>query len=211
MNLYSDVLQLVVRNAAKIDVLADLKAVDASRISVGMKNSGTRWISRKILEDIGHPEAKTENFANLTFKDASTRLVEEGLDAAFFMAGAPVEAVSNAMQRCDCKLLSVPIARETAEGWGLSPGKEIPRLVYENQPEPVKTLEARALLVARRDLSEDVVEAVLHVVFDRLGGLAVANIRANEIELWQAFTELKKPLELHLGAQSFKGREEGRS
>lgn len=215
MNLYTDVLQLVVREKAGINELANLKAVDASRIFVGKVNSGTRWISKAVLEDIGYPESETGNFPNLSFKEASAWLVDEKLDAAFFMAGTPVEAVSNAMRGCKkiedrpgCKLLSIPLGPNTKKQ-GLS-DKEMPRLVYENQSELVQTLKARALLVAREDLKPDVVEAVLDVVFDHIGGLAVANIRANEIKLWQSFTKRERPLELHEGAKSFKAREEGR-
>jgi TRAP transporter TAXI family solute receptor len=71
----------------------------------------------------------------------------------------------------------------------------------------VQTLQANALLVARKGLSAEVVQTILDALFDEVDDLAVANIRANEIRLWKAFDLPDEDLKLHPGAEKFKEME----
>ena len=203
MSLYKDVLQLVVRkeiNHKEIKKLSDLKGVPTF---VGNDGSATQMISRRVLDEAGIEVAEVELAG---FQEAADELKKEGgkIKAAFFMAGIPVDAVSAAMRSGCCRIL--PVDSETAKTeFGLKE-KTIPRLLYQNQPEPVQTLEANALLVAREGLSAEIVQAILNALFDHVGELAVANIRANEIRLWKAFdlSNGGEGLKLHPGAENFK-------
>ncbi len=210
MTLYDDVLQLVACNLdEKIRRLSQLDRSHRYSIIVGKENSATRRISTTILEDAGvnYVEREAESFI-----DASNQVVSGEAELAFFMAGTPVEAVSFATNSGRCQLLHVEKGVDVSEGTldelGLET-REIPRLLYQNQSDRVSTVQANALLVARDDLSAGIIQVILNGLFDHVGELAVANIRANEIRLWKAF-ELPdggEGLELHSGAEKFKEME----
>jgi TRAP transporter TAXI family solute receptor len=190
MTLYADVLQLVVRRDERIEDLSDLRG---RRIIVGNEGSFTRRISTGVLSAVDIGAGDYSPVSATGFQDASARLQlpsddPDAADAAFFMAGTPVDV------------------HESGRLQGLEP-RTIPPLLYESQPSGVQTLQARALLVAREDLSPHVVRAILSVIFDRIGELAVANIRANEIKLWNAFDPPGSGLELHPEAKRFEEME----
>jgi TRAP-type uncharacterized transport system substrate-binding protein len=205
MTLYADVLQLVVNKKAGINDLSDLRG---KKIFVGNTGSFTRRISTEVLRASGIEDDDFERVWAASFQEASEGLQldpenPDRADAAFIMAGTPVEAVSNAMSSDCCKLLSV---YESGKLQGLE-RRIIPRLVYENQPDRVQTLQANARLVAREDLSPQIVQAILNALFDHIDELAIANIRANEIRLWKAFDLPNQRLRLHPGAEKFKEME----
>jgi len=205
MTLYADVLQLVVNKKAGINNLSDLRG---KKIFVGNTGSFTRQISNQVLRASGIGGDDFERIRAAGFQEASERLQLEPenpdrADAAFFMSGTPVEAVSNAMGSECCKLLSVD---ESGKLQGLE-RRTIPPLLYENQPDRVQTFQSNALLVAREGLSSEIVQAILNALFDEIDELAVANIRANEIRLWKAFDLPSENLKLHPGAEKFKEME----
>ncbi len=205
MTLYADVLQLVVNKKAGINDLSDLRG---KKIYVGNKGSFTRRISNQVLRVRGIDDDDFEWVRAASFQEASEKLQLDPenpnrADAAFIMAGTPVEAVSNAMGSDCCRLLSVYES-------GKLPGLErrtIPPFIYENQPDRVQTLKSSALLVARKDLSAEIVQAILNALFNEIDDIAVANIRANEIRLWKAFDLPDANLKLHPGAEKFKETE----
>jgi len=205
MTLYADVLQLVVnKNAGTYDI-SDLRG---KKIYVGNTGSFTRRISNQVLRASGIDEDDFEQVPAASFQEASERLQldsenPERVDAAFIMAGTPVEAVSNAMSSDCCRLLSI---YKSGRLRGLE-RRIIPPLLYENQPNRVQTLQSSALFVARKDLSAEMVQAILNALFDEVDDLAVANIRANEIRLWKTFDLPDENLKLHPGAEKFKETE----
>jgi TRAP transporter TAXI family solute receptor len=205
MTLYADILQLVVNKKAEINNLGDLRG---KKIFVGNTGSFTKRISNQVLRASGIDDDDFERVRAASFQEASERLQlgpknPDRADAAFFMGGAPVEAVSNAMGSECCRLLSV---YESGKLQGLE-RRTIPPLLYENQPDRVQTFQANALFVAREGLSAEIVQAILNALFDEVDEIAVANIRANEIRLWKAFDLPDENLKLHPGAKKFKETE----
>jgi TRAP-type uncharacterized transport system substrate-binding protein len=198
-------LQLVVNKNAGINNLSDLRG---KKIFVGNNGSYTRQVSNQVLRASGIDDDDFKRVGAAGFQEAAERLQldpenPDRADAAFFMAGTPVEAVSIAMGSECCRLLSIYESREQP---GLEP-RTIHPLRYPNQPDHVKTLQANALLVAREGLSAKIVQAILNALFDDVDEIAVANIRANEIRLWKAFDLPDENLKLHPGAEKFKEME----
>jgi len=203
MSLYTDLVQVVVREDPPIDSLGDLRE---KRVFVGAEGSGTRLIATRILQEAGLAPTDYVRVAGSvrSFEDASLALQSGRADAAFIVAAAPAKAVEDALATGCCRLLDVTGAPPML---GLG-SRTISGRIYANQPDPVHTVGANALLVARADLPDATVEEIADALFDSLAALAEAHIRAQDIRIEHAFSNLPEPIELHPGVERFVSREQ---
>jgi hypothetical protein len=208
MSLYDDIWQVVVRRSASIESLRDLKG---KRVYVGADRSGNKWGATRILQAVSISESDYLRVAGPSYQDAATQLQAGEADAAFFVAATPVKAVADALSSGCCELLdlqdNVELIRTSVPSIGL---REISSHIYENQPDPVQTMGARALLVARKDLRDDVVLDILDGLFDNIGELAIAHIRVQDIRFERAFSGLPPGIEFHPGAIEFQNQQKGK-
>jgi TRAP transporter TAXI family solute receptor len=211
MALYSDTVQLVVRRSLEIKTLDQLKG---KRIFVGADASGTKAIATKILTtvEIYDPEKDYERADPSTvrsFAQASSKLQDGELDAAFFVASIRAQAVWDALDQGCCEILDLGDYLELIEN--AVPGmtrRYIPAHNYPNQPLGKTTVGSNALLIGHKDLRDEVVQEILNTVFDHLADLAVAGIRVQDARLETAFDEeLLSGIALHPGVQKFRDRE----
>lgn len=148
MSLYDDIWQVVVQKSASIESLGDLKG---KNVYVGADRSGTIWGAKRILQAVGIKESDYIRVQGPSYQDAATKLQADEADAAFFVAATPVKAVADALSSGCCILLDLQDDLELIRtGVPSFEFREIPGHIYENQPDPVRTVGARALLVARK-------------------------------------------------------------
>ncbi len=205
MSLYSDVWQVLVRTSASIASLEDLKG---KRVYIGADGSGTKWGATRILQAVNISESDYRRLKVHSYAQAAEKLKSGEADAAFLISATPAKAVSSALSSGCCELLDLRNYKTLLK-------KEIPGLEdrdiaahsYENQPDTVETLGTKALLVARSNLGNDVVDEILNAAFDHIDELAVAHIRVQDIRLEQTFTELPDAIELHPAAIQFRDQE----
>ena len=208
MSLYNDIWQVVVRRSASIQRLGDLKG---KRVYVGADQSGNKWGATRILQAVGISESDYLRVMVSSYQDATTRLQTGEADAAFFVAATPVESVADALGSGCCELLDLQADMELIRvGVPSLEFQEIPSHIYENQPNPVQTLGARALLVARKDLRDDVVLELLDGLFDSISELAIAHIRVQDFRFERAFSGLPQGIEFHPGAIVFQTQQKGK-
>jgi len=208
--LYPESLQIVVRKSANVGAPGDLAG---KRISIGPSGSGTETIAFQVLHHFGLKGDKVQA-RNMNLLDAVAALEGGTLDVAFIVAGLGAPAVERLLARDDMELLSLgdPDKRGSAlEGIGvdapyLLPGV-IPELVYGTVPKnPVGTISVRALLVARKDLDEQ-------LVHDLTASLFHAKVKLAEKErlvarLTEKFDPSESPFPLHAGADRYYRRDE---
>jgi TRAP transporter TAXI family solute receptor len=212
MVLYSDIVQVVVRKSASVLSLDDLRG---KRIYIGGDGSGTKWIASRILNSAGLSESDYLRVKANSYGEASGKLMTDEADAAIFMASAPVDAVSAALDSECCALLDLGNDADSIKA--AVPGMEtvhIPAHLYKNQQSAVGTLGARSLLVGRKDLRDEVVVEILNALFDNLSKFVVAHIHVDDIRLERAF-ELpegiaKEGVLLHPGVNAFQKQENER-
>ena len=208
--LYVDVVHIVVRKNIGIETITDLKN---RKIFIGAEGSGTRVVVTQILEAIGLSEGSYMAEGAGSFTDAANKLVGEELEAAFFAAGTPTEAVQKALESGEVELLTldgdtrrhittsdVDLALEEVE---------IPANFYPNQPEQVETMGADVFLVCRRDLPEDLAFLILDALFDNIADLRLAHAKAQGIKLTRAF-EVPGGFLMHSAATEFEEAESDR-
>ncbi|MEX1034510.1 MAG: TAXI family TRAP transporter solute-binding subunit [Sneathiella sp.] len=108
-NLYPEDIHLVVRRGAEIKSVGDLKG---KRVSIDVPGSGTRENAKQILKVYG---LSTKDIDAVTADPdkAVTMILQDSLDAFFFVAGYPVSAVSELADAGKIDLL--PIEGKVAE------------------------------------------------------------------------------------------------
>lgn len=214
--LYRDVVQIVVRSDTNIETTDDFRKFFQEnknrKIFIGPERSGTRLVTMQILKSIGFSEGNYTADDATKFSQAADRLIDGELDAAFFMAGTPTQAVQRALESGECKLLSLDAhARErlaSDRSLGLVK-EEIRGNFYPNQPDSVQTVAADVFLVCRSDLDKDLAFVILEALFDNITGLLLVHAKAQEIKLTDAFEYGQEDLPpLHPGAKKFQDKEQ---
>ena len=184
-DLYQDVVQVVVRKDSDVRRMQDLVG---KRIYVGLDNSGTNVVATEVLSQLGvevteRMRAGTEGDG---FGEVSRKLQQGVLDAAFFAAGRPVDAVKDAMASGCCALLDLasemPQLSEMDSFAAKYQETSIPASFYENQPRPIETIFTRAQLVSRKDLPDATAVQIVDALYDNIRELLRAHTRAEDIE-----------------------------
>lgn len=103
-NLYPEVIQLVVRRDAGIDSVEDLRG---KRVSLDQLGSGTRVDALLVLEAFGLSPKDFEDVA-VSAGEAVAMMRVEKLDAFFFVAGTPTNAISSLAR--DVPITLLPLA-----------------------------------------------------------------------------------------------------
>lgn len=213
--LYLDRLQVVVRRSASIDDLNDL---EGKRLLTGPPKSGTGLTATQILATVFdlHEGADYTRVPASSFAQMSSELRANNADAAFFLASAPANAVAEALRKhpgeespC-CKLLDL---REHVDAMrNALPHLEeskIHALIYENQPDPVRTVGTRALLISHGNVQSEVARKVLNTFFNNISDLAVAAPGIEETRLERALENVSSlGADLHPGVDEFIREEE---
>ncbi|UCH61837.1 MAG: TAXI family TRAP transporter solute-binding subunit [Fidelibacterota bacterium] len=197
--IYMDVVQIVVRKDAGIYSLRDL---NAKKVYVGKEGSGTKIVAEKILDSLRvSPSIKVKEGS---YREASRMLVSEELDAAFFVAGTPTEAVKMALGSGRCDLLDLGDIRDRIiESIPDLNTSDIPVNSYENQTKKVRTISADTFLLCRKNLDVNKVFLIEDALFNNLDQLLIAHAKAQDIHLDSAFVGLPEEIELHKGASRF--------
>ncbi|MFC1553364.1 TAXI family TRAP transporter solute-binding subunit [candidate division KSB1 bacterium] len=203
--LYKDLVQVVVRKDASIGNLNDLKD---KRAYVGKENSGTKFVADKILKTLNISLSDTVTDGGFT--EAAQKLIDDEIDAAFFVAGIPTEAVEIALDSADCELLDITDSLITRIDCFTE--ENIPANYYKsNQSTPVNTVGTWALLAGRKNLDNDLVFLILDALFDsdNTKKLLWEHAKAQDIRIDRALDfEEKQDSLLHPGARKFKEKEE---
>lgn len=194
--LYPETIQIVTTAKSGIKSVEDLKG---KKVSVGAPGSGTVANAEQILEVHGmtFDDIKKQD---LSF-DESTQGIQDGtIDAAFVTAGTPTGAVEGLSATED--VVIVPIAEDKIEALI----KKYPYYVQDEVPSgtykldsAVKTVAVQAMLVARKDLSEQVVYDITKAIFENLD--KVTHAKGKLIKVENALNGVG--IEVHPGAKKY--------
>ncbi len=208
--LYEETLQVVARRDARIAGPLDLRG---KRLSVGPAGSGTEAIAWQVLRHFGMRERDVDA-RNLTPVEAQRALVAGDLDAAFIVAGMRTPVVDALLSGDAMALVSLgdPARRGSAlEGIRLDAPylrvAVVPEHTYGSQPpEPVGTLGVTALLVARRDLDDDLVRDLTESLF--ANRVRLAERERLIAHLTEHFDPADAPYAVHPGADLYYRRDD---
>jgi TRAP transporter TAXI family solute receptor len=155
-------MHLLVARDAPVKTISDLKGL---RISLGAPGSSMAHIAQRMLQDYGITPAQihAERIPNA---EIVARLANGGIDAAFSGFTLPSPTVVAAME-AGARLIPIdgPLIEEMRTRYPYLKRTLIPRGMYPNQPEPIRTLGVDTLLVCRAEVDDSLVYAMLDAYF----------------------------------------------
>ena len=198
-SLYTEACQIVVRADSGIDNLDDLQG---KKISVGEEESGTQRNAEQILQMTGLVESLVDT-VNLDYVDAANELKSGQIDAFFCTAGIQTSVIEELSKECDVKLIGIDDkCRDRLKSvYGFYTDYTIPAGTYKGQDQDVETLGVRAVLLARDDMDEKIVEKLTGLLFEHSQDIQYSIALTFQIDEREAVKNVTIPF--HEGAKAY--------
>ena len=195
--LYTEQVQIVTLDPA-IKTVADL---EGKKVSVGAAGSGVYFNAIDIL---GCYDLTLDDIVPTyqSFGDSANDLKDGKIDAAFIVAGAPTNAVTDLATTKSVSLVSLDDAHveKLLAGSDYYAKCVIPASVYGTESD-VTTVGVGAVILARNDVSEDAVYAFVKDIFDNAPNLVDTHAKYGELSLDYAASITSVPY--HPGAAKY--------
>jgi hypothetical protein len=212
--LYEEVLHILVSTAGGGDIQT-VYDLQGKRVALGAAGSGTRELSQRVLQHFGIEIAEE---LIVPPEQVAQGLADGSIEAAFMLAAIPSKLIAGLAERGAIRFLSLGSAQEVGdEAHALErvfPGVKrntIPRSTYVRLPrQAVHTVSVAAMLVARKDLDEELVRSVTATVLANRSG--ASGLEGNALTVARNIRESYQPANVtipyHPGAASYYRREE---
>jgi TRAP transporter TAXI family solute receptor len=199
--LFPEMVQIIARKDANIKTVADLKG---KRVVVGQPGSGTEVSARCILEVYGLTYDDLGKADFLSIGDGVDQIKNNQIDAAFVTGGLPTSAISEVCATHDMNLVEIEVEKveELAKSYPFYTAATVPAGTYNGIDEDVPTATVSAMLIANKDLSEEVVYNITKVIFENKDKEQYqTHQRIKEIDVNKAIEGL--PIDFHPGAEKY--------
>ena len=196
--LYTEQVQIVTVNPS-IKTVADLKG---KNVSIGAAGSGVFFNAVDILGAYGLDVEKDINPTYQSFSDSADALKDGKIDAAFIVAGAPTNAITDLATTKAVSLVSLD-DEHIDKLLASSPYYTkctIPADVYGLDADTT-TVGVGAVILARDDVSEDAIYALCADIFDNAADLVSSHAKYGELSLEYAASITSVPY--HAGAVKY--------
>ncbi|MGQ0464508.1 MAG: TAXI family TRAP transporter solute-binding subunit [Sporichthyaceae bacterium] len=189
---------VVVRKAAKIASLADLKG---KRVSTGSPKSGTEVIANRLLEAAGlNPDSDVQT-QRLDLTKTVDGMKSGQIDALFWSGGLPTPGIKEMLLTAKDDYSFLDVTGELVDLQKLSPAYQagsIPAGTYVDAAPAIATIVVPNVLLVRPDLAAPTACALTKALLDRRTELAAVNAAAKELD--PARVGATSPIPLHPGA-----------
>ena len=211
--LYDEVLHILVSKAAAQDIHT-IHDLQGKRVALGAAGSGTRQLSRRVLKHFG---VEVREDLVMSPEETAQALSDNSVDAAFILSAIPSRLILNLAERDEVRFLSLGNAEEVGdEAHALElvfPGiqrETIPRSTYIRLPlKAIHTVSVTAMLVARKDLDEELARSITAIVFRSRAG--ASGLEGTELMVARKIREDYDPASVtipyHSGASAYYNRE----
>ena len=194
--LYTNYTQIVAKDSAGINTVADLKG---KRVSVGLAGSGTEIIANRVFDVYGLDPGKDIQRERLGPADSANALRDGKLDAFFFSGGLPTAAILDLANAIKVKLIDHAdgIKRMSDKYGPFYVPVKIPAGTYKNESDVIVS-GVQNLLVVNAKFDAQFAAAILRTIFENKADLEVIHAEAKKLKLETA--TVGSPLEFHPGA-----------
>jgi TRAP transporter TAXI family solute receptor len=189
-----------VRDESPIQKIADLRG---ARVSTGSAGSGTEIVAGRVLESVGIDQTADIRRQRMSAAASAAALRDRRIDAFFFTGGLPTPAVASLARQTPIRLLPVEEEMVTLQNrygdFYLS--RSIPASAYTGLTKEVPTLGIANVLVARKDMPEQLAYALTELLFEAKPELASAHAEGRRLDRRAALATF--PVPLHPGAARY--------
>ncbi|PKL51293.1 MAG: hypothetical protein CVV42_00140 [Candidatus Riflebacteria bacterium HGW-Riflebacteria-2] len=194
-SLYSEVIQLVVRDNSRIIKLRDLKGC---RIAVGDKDSGSAASIIPVLKAAGLEEGDY-TIVYERFTRATESLLDGYVDAVYYAGAVPADGINRLIAKTPIRLISIPadVRQKLLAETPYFTSENILAGSYKDQKSDVTTIGFRALLAGTDRLSANEVFNILQAIYESPGANKDLKLRKSDA------TRGIQPTMLHEGARRF--------
>lgn len=194
--LYPAILQVAV-TSDKFKTIDDLK--DAT-INLGPPGSNSAVLAERLLTAYGVFNKDRARF--LSYAEGTKAMLNNTIDAAVVLAGAPTAALVELSTQRDMRLLSLDPARveKMLKDYSFYQIYTIPAVTYKGQTEPVHVINDPAVLFTNEKADEKLIYDITKTLFSHLDELGAVHAQAKAIKVE---TATQTPVDLHPGAKKF--------
>lgn len=198
MSCYPEYVQIISKKE-----ITSIDQLKGKKVSVGDAGSGVEFNARQILAAYGIDMDTDITKNNQSFADSADSLKNGTIDAAFVVAGYPTTAVSELASTYDFNLLAVDEEHANAlmEEYGFYTYGSIPANTYSPVTEDVPAVAVMATIIARNDVPEDTIYALVKGIFDNQEELGAGHEKGKELNLETAVSGIDIPF--HPGAAKY--------
>lgn len=197
--LYPETFQFVVLDKSGLKTIDDLKG---KRVAVGAPGSGTERTAKMVLE--AHGITYDDIDAQfLGFGEAITALKDRLIDCAIVGSGIPTSSVVDASATLDINLLTVnkELTDKLLGDAIYFRYETIPEGTYNGVDHDTLTVASPALMVASKDLDEELVYQMTKAIYENIEDLEAVHAQGKNIKLENANSAMSIPL--HPGAERY--------
>lgn len=197
--LYPEYLHVVASKDSGINTIDDFKG---KKISVGARGSGNEVNCRQIFDFYGL-DYKNLQPIFLPYGETADQFKDRNLDAFVFTIGTPNPAIQDITTAQDVNFIPLEGAKadEIVAKFPFLVKDAIPAGTYKGQEKPVPTLSVQAILIANKDMPDDVAYEVTKTLYENTEAVAKAHNKGAEIKLENAMDGITIPL--HPGAEKY--------
>lgn len=199
--LFAEAFHLIARNDSGIQSMADLRG---KRVALMPENSGSYQLFQKVSPHYGLTPTNFESIA-VPSDQAYDALRQGRVDALFRVIAAGNPSVSELLVTAPARLVPIDQAAALQLSMPYLEATQIPKGTYSGaNPIPAEDLPVvavRAVLVARADVSPEVVRDITRILFESRNEIVTQYPRAASMRLPEAGQNLGLPI--HRGASAY--------
>ena len=181
---YPNRMHVVTVEGRGINSFADLKG---KRVSTGAPNSATELMTQRLLEAYGMDWSKDIQRERLTPEKSADAIKDGKLDAFFFVVGIPTSSVTDLAATPGTKIKLIDHAdavdKMTAKHGPLYVRDVIPANSYPGQDKVNHVATVWNLLVAHKDMPDQVAYTILKTIFDKQADLILIHKEAASFQV----------------------------
>lgn len=197
--LYPEYIHVVASKDSGIKNMEDFKG---KKISVGARGSGNEVNCRQIFDFYGL-DYKNVQPIFLPYGETADQFKDRQVDGFVFSIGTPSPAIQDITTSQD--VVFVPLEGEKADviisKFPYLVKDAIPAKTYKGQEKAVPTLSVQAILVANKDMPDEVAYKLTKTLFENLDDVAKGHNKGAEIKLQKAADGVTIPF--HPGAEKY--------
>lgn len=197
--LYPEYLHVVASKNSGIKSIEDFKG---KKISVGARGSGNEVNCRQIFDFYGLDYKNLEPIF-LPYSETADQFKDRNIDGFVFTIGTPNPAIQDITTTQEVEF--IPLQGEptdkAAAKFPFLVKDVIPANTYKGQSEAVPTLSVQAILVANKDMPDEVAYELTKTLYENTDAIAKAHNKGGEIKLENASDGVTIPF--HPGAEKY--------